>query len=122
MDKNNINSPQKVVFCKLCVHSNQKVISSPIISDDAQHSNRARMGFEDGVCQGCLQVRRKYNQNIDWKEREKKLRKILEKYRSRNGSFDCIFLRFSKFSSLIELLGCYYIHRTIWCIVYTRSH
>ena len=90
MDKNNINSPQKVVFCKLCVHSNQKVISSPIISDDAQHSNRARMGFENGVCQGCLQVKRKYNQNIDWKEREKKLRKILEKYRSRNGSFDCI--------------------------------
>ena len=88
--KNNINSPQEVIFCKRCVHSNQKVVSSSLISDDASHSNRSRIGFVDGVCQGCLQVERKYNKNIDWKEREKKLYKILEKYRSRNGSFDCI--------------------------------
>jgi len=90
MKINNINSPKEVIFCKRCVHSNQKVVSSSLISDDAEHSNRTRMGFENGVCQGCLQVERKYNKNIDWKERESKLKKILEKYRSRNGSFDCI--------------------------------
>ena len=90
MKKNYINSPSEVIFCKKCVHSNQKVVSSSLISDDAEHSNRKRMGFEKGICQGCLQVERKYNQNIDWDERERKLRKILEKYRSRNGSFDCI--------------------------------
>ena len=83
-------SPTNVIFCKKCVQSNQKVLSSSLISDDTAHSNRTRMGFKDGICDGCLQVERKYNQDIDWKEREIKLNKILKKYRSRNGSFDCI--------------------------------
>ena len=29
-------------------------------------------------------------ENIDWKERENQLNKILDKYRSRNGNYDCI--------------------------------
>ena len=90
MKKNIANSPENVIFCKKCVTSNQKVLSSSLISDDQKHSNRSRMGFIDGVCDGCIQVDRKYNQDIDWKERELKLKKILEKYRSRNGSYDCI--------------------------------
>ena len=90
MPKNLINSPEKVIFCKRCVHSNQKVVSSSLISDDKNHTNRKRMGFIDGICDGCMQVERKFNQNIDWDEREAKLKKILEKYRSRNGSYDCI--------------------------------
>lgn len=90
MKQNIANSPENVLFCKKCVISNQKVLSSSLISDDQKHSNRSRMGFIDGVCDGCIQVDRKYNQEIDWKERELKLKKILEKYRSRNGSYDCI--------------------------------
>lgn len=90
MKQNIANSPENVLFCKKCVTSNQKVLSSSLISDDQKHSNRSRMGFIDGVCDGCIQVDRKYNQEIDWKERELKLKKILEKYRSRNGSYDCI--------------------------------
>ena len=90
MKQNIANSPENVIFCKKCVTSNQKVLSSSLISDDQKHSNRSRMGFIDGVCDGCIQVDRKYNQEIDWKERELKLKKILEKYRSRNGSYDCI--------------------------------
>ncbi len=90
MKQNIANSPENVIFCKKCVTSNQKVLSSSLISDDQKHSNRSRMGFIDGVCDGCIQVDRKYNQDIDWKERELKLKKILEKYRSRNGSYDCI--------------------------------
>ena len=84
------NAPSKVLFCKKCVQSNQKILSSSLIADNRTHSNRKRMQFKNGVCDGCLQVERKYNDNINWKEREKKLNKILEKYRSRNGSFDCI--------------------------------
>ena len=29
-------------------------------------------------------------QNIDWQKKEAQLKKILEKYRSKNGSYDCI--------------------------------
>lgn len=90
MYKKNLNSPKNVIFCKKCVHTNQKITSSSTFLDDKEQKNKNRLQFVDGVCDACIQVERKYNQNIDWKEREAKLKKILEKYRSRNGSFDCI--------------------------------
>jgi len=90
MTKININSPKTVIFCNKCVHTNQHITSSPTFSDDKSHINRIRMGFVDGTCDACIQIERKYNQNIDWKQREANLHKILEKYRSRNGSYDCI--------------------------------
>ena len=90
MPKNPINSPENVIFCKKCVQSNQKVTSSSLISDDKNHTNKNRMGLVNDICDGCRQVERKFNQNIDWNERETKLKEILEKYRSRNGSYDCI--------------------------------
>ncbi|MDD5072682.1 MAG: N-acetyl sugar amidotransferase [Candidatus Omnitrophica bacterium] len=44
---------------------------------------------EMGICQPCRSSEQKIH--INWKEREAKLRKILEKYRSKDGSnYDCI--------------------------------
>jgi len=79
----------KVEFCKKCVMSNQKVLPSVVTEDDEGHSNRNNLGFKGGICDACLEVEKKYNQ-IDWSQRETEFRKFLDKYRSRNGSYDCI--------------------------------
>ncbi|WP_415271989.1 N-acetyl sugar amidotransferase [Candidatus Pelagibacter sp. Uisw_121] len=81
---------EKVSFCKKCVISNQKVLPSQPLEDDSAHSNKEKLSFKDGVCFACLEVEKKYNQHIDWEKRETELKVLLEKYRSRNGSYDCL--------------------------------
>lgn len=93
--KQNIkNQPKKIIYCKKCVYSNQKVVPSKIVEDDQNHSNRIFLRFgKDGVCSACEAVEKKFTDKkykIDWKQRENQLRDILDKYRSRNGSYDCI--------------------------------
>ena len=87
--------PKKIFYCNKCVYSNQKVVPSDIKDDKSDHSNRAFLRFnKNGTCSACQLLERKKNEslldNIDWKERENQLRSLLDKYRSRNGSFDCI--------------------------------
>ena len=79
----------KVEFCKKCVMSNQKVLPSVVTDDSKDHANKINIPFKNGICNACTEIEKKY-QNTDWKERETKFRKFLEKYRSRNGSYDCI--------------------------------
>ncbi len=67
-------SPERVIFCKRCVISNQ----------------RPRITFDDeGVCSACRYAEMKKEQ-IDWTAREKQLLKLLERHRSTDGSYDCI--------------------------------
>ncbi len=52
-------------------------------------STRPRISFNEiGICNACLwsEEKKKFN----WKVREKELRKILAKYKSKNNQFDCI--------------------------------
>ena len=85
------NQPTKISFCKKCVFSNQKVIPSLVVKDDIDHSNKEFLRFdENGICTACLEVEKKFNKKIDWEKREYQLNQILNKYRSRNGSYDCI--------------------------------
>jgi N-acetyl sugar amidotransferase len=68
------NRPNKVQFCKRCVMSNQR----PRISFD-----------EEGICSACRYTEYK-NGIIDWGSREQELRKLCDRYRSTDGSFDII--------------------------------
>jgi|TARA_B110000211_G_C14071755_1_gene550306 N-acetyl sugar amidotransferase len=43
---------------------------------------------ESGLCSGC-QIHKEKNQ-LDWKFRLQKLKKIIKNYRSRNGNYDCV--------------------------------
>ena len=68
------NLPEKVVFCKKCVISNQ----------------RPRIGFDaEGVCSACRFAERKKTV-IDWAARERELLDLLDQHRSKDGSWDCI--------------------------------
>lgn len=62
-----------IYFCKKCVTSNQ----------------RPRISFDDeGVCSACRYAEEK--ERMDWKGREEQLRDLLDKHRSKDGSFDVI--------------------------------
>ena len=43
---------------------------------------------EEGVCQACLNYDKR--EEVNWEEREKELKKLCDKYRKNDGSYDCI--------------------------------
>ena len=81
--------PQKVVFCKKCVISNQRP-NSAVEYKHTKESKKATIHFdENGVCDACNFTERKRN-TINWDERELKLRELCDKHRKHDGSYDCI--------------------------------
>ena len=71
LDKQLNKLPKKVVFCKLCVGSNQ----------------RPRTEFDkDGVCNACKYARdlKFSDKGINWSLRESELKKLLDKHRSKD--------------------------------------
>jgi len=80
--------PEKVVFCKRCVMSNQR----PASAVEFKHTIRSKKVTlhinEDGVCDACLHADEKAR--VDWKKREEQLLKLLDKHRRRDGKYDCL--------------------------------
>lgn len=67
--------PPIIKACKKCVTTNQ----------------RPRTEFdEEGVCNACRYAEKKFFGGLDWKKREQELRLLLDKHRSKDGSFDVI--------------------------------
>jgi len=63
-----------VQYCTRCVVSNQ----------------RPRITFDkDGVCSACRFAYEKHHV-IDWTERERQLHDLLDRHRSKDGSYDCV--------------------------------
>lgn len=80
--------PEKVVFCKKCVISNQRP-SSVHEHTSKQADKKTTIAFdENGVCCACNFA--EYKKQIDWKAREIELLKLLDKHRSKDGSYDVI--------------------------------
>jgi N-acetyl sugar amidotransferase len=81
--------PKEVKFCKRCVISNQRPNSCVEIKN-TQNQRKEVINFgNDGVCDACKAVDQKLTK-IDWKEREKQLFDLCDKYRKNDGSYDCI--------------------------------
>ena len=78
----------KIFFCKRCVESNQRFVSS------VQHKMKpgevkSRALFDnDGVCLSCKYF--DYKDKVNWDSREKDLKFILNKYRKNNKNFDVL--------------------------------
>lgn len=80
--------PEKVIFCKKCVISNQRPRTFPEYKKKS--SNIGTIGFEkNGVCDACKYAEYKKTK-IDWQVREQQLQKLLDKYRRNDGRFDVI--------------------------------
>lgn len=81
--------PADVKFCRKCVISNQRPNSSVEYKHTAD-SIKTVIAFDaDGVCDACRNAERKA-EVVDWDERRAKLRELCDRYRSRNGSYDCL--------------------------------
>jgi N-acetyl sugar amidotransferase len=68
------NLPAEVKFCKKCVITNQR----PRITFDSE-----------GICSACRYAERK-NSIVNWDERERQLKDLLDRYRKKDGSYDVV--------------------------------
>ncbi|MEX1027524.1 MAG: N-acetyl sugar amidotransferase [Candidatus Paceibacterota bacterium] len=80
--------PSEVTFCRRCVMSNQRPASA-VEFKHTINSKKTTLAFDDdGVCDACRVAEQKAA--IDWKQREEELVSLLDRYRSTDGSYDCI--------------------------------
>jgi N-acetyl sugar amidotransferase len=80
--------PSEVKFCKLCVMSNQRPASAVEFKHN-KDSIKTTLNFDlEGVCDACRTAEQK--ENINWEQREKELVELLDRHRSKDGSYDCL--------------------------------
>jgi N-acetyl sugar amidotransferase len=80
--------PEKVIFCKRCVMSNQRPASA-VEFKHTKDSKKTTLNIdEEGVCDACRVAEQK--ERIDWKKREEELLRLLDKHRRNDGQYDCI--------------------------------
>jgi len=80
--------PEKVVFCKQCVMSNQKPNSYPEFKHAPDRKAPTLAINKEGVCDACWFAKKK--EEIDWETREQELLKLLDKHRRNDGHYDCL--------------------------------
>lgn len=81
--------PYEVKFCKKCVISNQRP-SSTVEFKNEKGEKKSVINFNDeGICSACVYHEAKES-DIDWKLRDKKLRKLLASFKRNDGSYDVI--------------------------------
>ena len=79
--------PQEVEFCRSCVISNQRP-NSTIEQKHTRETKKKVIAFKDGICDACRT--KNWKESVDWEKRERELIELCDKYRSRNGSYDCL--------------------------------
>lgn len=80
--------PKAVNFCRCCVMSSQRP-NSAIEFKHTIETKKATLNFNaEGICDACLVTSQKHK--TDWEKREADLRALCDRYRSRNGSYDCL--------------------------------
>jgi N-acetyl sugar amidotransferase len=81
--------PQDVAFCRRCVISNQRP-NSAVEYGHTRESRKATIHFdEEGVCDACRLAEQK-RRTIDWEARERELARLCDRFRSKDGSYDCV--------------------------------
>ena len=90
MKKNKKGLPLEIKYCSKCNISNQQPTS---INEYFHNDNTVQTTIEfdsNNVCSACNFNALKWNDKIDWNLREKELIELCDKYRSKDGSYDCI--------------------------------
>ncbi len=80
--------PHEVRYCKKCVMSNQRPVSEVEFKHNINTKKKTMAFDEEGICDACRANEQK--ESIDWNKREAELLKLLDKYRSKDGSYDCL--------------------------------
>lgn len=82
-----VGLPKAVQFCRNCVISNQK----PITSLESKHSisdRKQTTRFVGGICDACRWSFEK--EKINWEERDLLLQDLCDRFRSRDGGYDVV--------------------------------
>tara|TARA_B110000444_G_C18823472_1_gene589009 strand:- start:757 stop:1977 length:1221 start_codon:yes stop_codon:yes gene_type:complete len=87
-DKSLSGLPSEIKFCKICVESNQRFLSSTQHKIIASEKKETIYFNEQGICSACNYYENK--SKVNWSEREKELREILDRHRSTDGSYDVL--------------------------------
>jgi N-acetyl sugar amidotransferase len=78
--------PEKIEYCAQCTISNQRPRS--VVEFKNKDNQKKGIQFsKDRICEACVYNKKK--DKIDWIDREKKLIRLLDKYRKNKG-YDCI--------------------------------
>src|SRR3989339_1407521 len=81
--------PLEVKFCSQCVISNQRP-SSGVEHSSKITDKKSTIHFDtNGICDACRWAEMK-NNTVDWKRREKELKELLDKHRSKDCSYDVL--------------------------------
>ena len=80
--------PKDVAFCRKCVLSNQTPNSCEEYKNGKESTKETIHFNNQGVCDACKMALRK--EKIDWDEREQELIELCDKFRSKDGSYDCL--------------------------------
>lgn len=81
--------PAEVRFCTRCSISNQRP-NSAVEYEHTRETKKETIHFDDnGVCDAC-RVKGQKQLVIDWEAREAELRELCDRFRSKDGSYDCL--------------------------------
>ena len=81
--------PAEVKFCKRCVISNQRP-NSAVEYKHTKDAKKETIHFdENGVCDAC-HVKGQKQQVIDWEARDAELQELCDRFRSKDGNYDCL--------------------------------
>ncbi len=80
--------PQKVVFCKKTLVSNQRPNSEIEYKHNSKTKKKTMFISKNGLSDAWIYSRIK--KRINWKKRESELLKLLDKHRGKYGKYDCI--------------------------------
>ena len=82
--------PKHITFCTKCGISNQRP-NSAIEHQHTKNSVKQTIAFDKaGVCDACRVADQKKAGAIDWNSRRKELLELCDRYRSKDGSYDCL--------------------------------
>ncbi len=81
--------PKEVIFCKSCVMSNQRPNSVVEFKNTGKKRKPTIFFNENGICSAC-EYKIIKEKKIDWIKRKNDLKKLCDKFRSRNGSYDVV--------------------------------
>lgn len=80
--------PENVSFCTRCVMSNQRPASAIEFKHTIDSKKTTLHIDKEGICDACRVAEQK--EDINWAQREEELIKLLDQYRSKDGSYDCL--------------------------------
>jgi N-acetyl sugar amidotransferase len=82
------NLPEKIIYCKRCVMSNQRPATSPEFKKKTTSDTPTSTFGDDGICDAC-----RFNEmkrSFDWKSRRQQLQDLCDRFRSSDMSYDVL--------------------------------